>query len=283
VIDEVQDNQPHESFSADQPAANEGAHVPAVSTDLEYSPDQNSTNPASTDAVEPTAEPVATSDAGNADAGTVTGSSDDTVVVKTKPRKTKTAAQIQAEADAAEVAPATKQWYILKVATNREDSICDALKRRVAKEGLQDYFGEILVPVEVVTEFKNGKKKNIKRKLYPGYIVVNMAINDDTWYVVRETSGIGDFTGALGRPSPMSAGDIAKIIPKTEPGVAEQPKTAIKYKQGDRVRIKEGMFANFEGSIEGIDETNGRVTVIVNIFGRSTPVDIEYWLVESVD
>ncbi|MGC4002649.1 MAG: transcription termination/antitermination protein NusG [Pirellulales bacterium] len=176
-----------------------------------------------------------------------------------------------------------KQWYILKVATNREDSIRDALQRKVAMSGLDRYFGDILVPVELLTEFKNGKKRVTKHKLYPGYIVVNMEINDDTWYAIRETSGIGDFAGAMGRPAPMSASDIAKILPKTDAaGAAEQPKAAIKYKQGDHVRIKEGMFANFEGNIEAIDEASGRVTVIVNIFGRSTPVDIEFWQVETV-
>jgi transcription termination/antitermination protein NusG len=180
-------------------------------------------------------------------------------------------------------APVQLQWYILKVATNREDSIRDALKRKVAMEGLDKYFGDVLVPTELITEFKNGKKRTTKRKLFPGYIVVQMEINDDSWYAVRETSGIGDFTGAMGRPAPMSAADIAKIIPKAETGTPELPKTAIKFKQGDKVRIKEGTFANFEGSIEVIDDANGRVTVMVSIFGRTTPVDIEYWQVETVD
>jgi transcriptional antiterminator NusG len=200
-----------------------------------------------------------------------------TVVVK-KARRTGPIEELPMEE-----APIVKQWYILKIATNREDSIRDNLQRRVSMAGLDRYFGDILVPVELIQEFKNGKKKTTKRKLYPGYLVLFMEINDDTWYVVRETAGIGDFTGAMGRPAPMSASDIAKIIPKkAEEGVTEQVKVAIKYKQGDHVRIKEGTFANFEGNIDGIDEANGRVTVMVNIFGRTTPVDIEYWQVESV-
>ncbi|MDX1965519.1 MAG: transcription termination/antitermination protein NusG [Pirellulales bacterium] len=207
-----------------------------------------------------------------------------TIVVPTvKPRRTKTAAEYQEAMTALEEPPAQMHWYILKVATNREDSVCDTLRRKIAMAGLERYFGEIVVPVELITEFRNGKKRTTKRKLYPGYIVVNMEINDDTWYIVRETSGIGDFTGAMGRPTPMSAADIAKILPKTEDGPAEQPKVAIKYKSGDKVRIKEGNFINFEGVIEAIDEAKGRVTVMVNIFGRPTPVDIEYWLVEKVD
>lgn len=199
-----------------------------------------------------------------------------TVVVK-KTRKTGPIEELPMEEPTI-----VKQWYILKIATNREDSIRDNLQRRVAMAGLDRYFGEILVPVELIQEFKNGKKKTTS-ELYPGYLVLHMEINDDTWYVVRETAGIGDFTGAMGRPAPMSAADIAKIIPKkADEGSTEQVKVAIKYKNGDHVRIKEGTFANFEGNIEGIDEANGRVTVMVNIFGRTTPVDIEYWQVESV-
>lgn len=216
------------------------------------------------EAAEAAAHPVATEEA-------------PTVVVK-KPRKTGPIEELPMEE-----APIVKQWYILKIATNREDSIRDNLQRRVSMAGLDKYFGDILVPVELIQEFKNGKKKTTKRKLYPGYLVLHMEINDDTWYVVRETAGIGDFTGAMGRPAPMSAADIAKIVPKkAEEGVQEQVKVAIKYKHGDHVRIKEGTFANFEGNIDGIDEANGRVTVMVNIFGRTTPVDIEYWQVESV-
>ncbi len=178
--------------------------------------------------------------------------------------------------------PINKQWYILKVQTNREDSIRDALQRRVAMAGLDKYFGEIIVPIEMVSEFKNGKKRVSKRKLYPGYIVVNMEINDDTWYLVRETSGIGDFTGALGRPTPMAAQDVAKIIQKKEEKTDESPRVDIRFKPQDRVRIKEGTFENFEGDVEAIDQANGRVTVLINIFGRSTPVDLEYWQIEAV-
>ncbi len=175
-------------------------------------------------------------------------------------------------------------WYILKVQSNRENSICDGLKRRVAVAGLDDYFGDILVPTEDVAEFKNGKRKVIKRKLYPGYIVVNMAINDDTWFLVRETPGIGDFTGAAGKPTPMLPHEVERIVKSVRPDEegTEAIKTAIPFKVGDRVRIKEGTFENFEGDVEVIDEANGRVTVMINIFGRSTPVELEHWQVESV-
>jgi transcription termination/antitermination protein NusG len=173
-------------------------------------------------------------------------------------------------------------WYILKVQSNREESIREGLLRRVAIAGLDYYFDEVIVPVERVTEFKGGKKKVIKRKLYPGYLVVHMEINDDTWFLVRETPGIGDFTGAAGRPSPMLPHEVAKIVSKAEEKSEKAPKLKIAFKEGDRVKIKDGTFENFEGDVDSIDQTNGQVTVMINIFGRSTPVTLEYWQIEAV-
>jgi transcription termination/antitermination protein NusG len=173
-------------------------------------------------------------------------------------------------------------WYILKVQSNREESIREGLLRRVAITGLGYFFDEVIVPTEKVTEFKGGKKKVIKRKLYPGYLVVHMEINDDTWFLVRETPGIGDFTGAAGRPSPMLAHEVARIVAKQEEKSEKAPKLKIAFREGERVKIKEGTFENFEGEVESIDETNGRVTVMINIFGRSTPVQLEYWQIETL-
>jgi transcriptional antiterminator NusG len=177
-----------------------------------------------------------------------------------------------------------KDWYILKVQSNREASIRDGLARRVQVAGLDRFFGEIIVPTEDVADFKGGKKKIVKRKMYPGYIVVHMAINDDTWFLVRETPGIGDFTGAAGKPTPMLTHEVDRILKamKPEKEGGEVVKTAIPFKPGDRVRIKDGTFENFEGEVEGIDEANGRVTVMINIFGRSTPAELEHWQIESL-
>jgi len=173
-------------------------------------------------------------------------------------------------------------WYILKVQSNREDSIREGLLRRVAIAGLGRYFGDVIVPTEKVTEFKGGKKRVTKRKLYPGYLVVNMEINDDTWFLVRETPGIGDFTGAAGRPSPMLPHEVARILAKQEEKSEKAPKLKIGFSPGDQVKINEGTFENFEGEVDSIDETNGRVTVMINIFGRSTPVELEYWQIETL-
>ena len=173
-------------------------------------------------------------------------------------------------------------WYILKVQSNREDSIREGLMRRVAIAGLDRFFGDIIVPIEEVTEFKGGKRKVMKRKLYPGYIVVNMEINDDTWFLVRETPGIGDFTGAAGTPTPMLPHEVSRILIKQEEKSEKAPKLKIAFSPGDQVKINEGTFENFEGEVDAIDETNGRVTVMINIFGRSTPVELEYWQIEAV-
>ena len=177
-------------------------------------------------------------------------------------------------------------WYILKVQVNREDSIKDALLRRVKMNGLDRYFKEIIVPTEDVVEFtKTGKRRVVKKKLYPGYILVNMAVSDESWFMVRETPGIGDFTGAQGKPTPMDPKDVerilrsSKVLPEEE---GTEAKTAIPFKTGDRVRVKEGYFQNFEGDVYAIDETHGRVTVMINIFGRPTPVEIEHWQIEAV-
>jgi transcriptional antiterminator NusG len=178
--------------------------------------------------------------------------------------------------------PPKMNWYILKVQSNREESIREGLQRRVAVAGLDKFFGDIIVPTEMVSEFKGGKKRVVKRKLYPGYLVVNMEINEETWFLVRETPGIGDFTGSAGKPTPMSSHEIAKIVAKQEERTDEAPKLKIDIKQGDRVKINEGTFENFEGDVDNVDTANGRVTVMINIFGRSTPVELEYWQIEKI-
>lgn len=176
---------------------------------------------------------------------------------------------------------ADMQWFILKVQSNREDSIRETLLRRILLQGMGEQFGEVIVPKEQVTDFKGGKKRVVSRKLYPGYILVQMVLSDETWYLVRETGGIGDFTGSAGRPSPMLPQDVAKLLNKKEEQTADAPRLKINFKKGDRVKINEGTFENFEGEVDQIDESNGRVTVMLSIFGRSTPVDIEYWQIES--
>ena len=174
-------------------------------------------------------------------------------------------------------------WYILKVQSNRERSSSNALKRKVAIEGIEHLFGEIIVPTEKVTEFKNGKKKVVERKIWPGYIAVQMHVCDETWFAIRETAGIGDFTGASGKPVPMQPNEIAMILPQEEEeGTEDAPKLNIKFSEGDKVKVKDGNFENFEGEVHAIDQQNGKVTIMISIFRRSTPVELEYWQVETL-
>ena len=195
-----------------------------------------------------------------------------------KSRKAAAAAPVVSDVPKSE----NMNWYILKVQSNREESIREGLLRRVSIQGLDRYFGEVIVPTEKVTEFKAGKKRVIKRKLYPGYLVVHMEINEDTWFLVRETPGIGDFTGASGVPSVMLPHEVERIIAKQEEKSEKAPDLKIPFVKGDRVKVIEGNFENFEGEVDAIDKTNGRVTVMITIFNRTTPVEFEYWQVESV-
>ena len=177
------------------------------------------------------------------------------------------------------------RWYILKVQVNREDSIRDTLVRRVKMNGLEPFFKEIVVPTEDVAEFtKTGKRRIVKKKIYPGYILVNMILTEDSWFLVRETGGIGDFTGSAGKPSPMDQKDVDAILRRAKPADEEsaEVKSAIPFKPQDKVRVKEGNFLNFEGEVLSIDQAHGRVRVTITIFGRATPVDFQHWMLERL-
>ena len=173
-----------------------------------------------------------------------------------------------------------QKWYVLKVQTNREKSIREALQRRINRDGMESSFGQIVIATEKVMDTKSGKKRVIERKLYPGYLFIQMSLNDETWYLVRDTSGVGDFTGAGGVPTPMEDEEIGRLI-RQEEAVNEPAKIKIALSQGDVVKIKEGTFENFEGSVDAIDEDSGKISVLIEIFGRSTPVELEYWQVEK--
>lgn len=175
------------------------------------------------------------------------------------------------------------EWYILKVQVNREDTVKKTLDRRIKLSGLDDYFEQTLVPTETVVEMKNGKRRETKRKLYPGYLLAKMILNDETWFLVRETTGVGDFTGAGGKPLPMTQKDVDRLLRAETAADEKQPKLEIPYRIGDRVKINDGTFKDIEGEVNKIDEFAGRVTVIISIFSRSTPVELEYWQVEKVE
>lgn len=174
-------------------------------------------------------------------------------------------------------------WYVLKVQSSREDPIRDALERRIKIQGLDQHFGRIVVPTEKVTEIRNNKKRVVERKSYPGYIMIEMELNEKTWFVVRETPGVGDFVGAHGKPTPMTDDEVRKMLHQEEEAVKDEPpKVKIDVERGDRVKIKDGPFENFEGTVEEVVEQRGAVKVMLIIFNRPTPVDLEYWQVERI-
>lgn len=174
-------------------------------------------------------------------------------------------------------------WYVLKVQSSREDTIRDALQKRVKIQGLQRFFGQIVVPTEKITEIRNNKKRIVEKKTYPGYIMVQMELNEKTWFVVRETPGVGDFVGAHGTPTKMTDTEVNQMLhQEEEKTTAEVPKVKIYVERGDRVKIKDGPFENFEGTVEEVIEGRGLVKVMLIIFNRPTPVDLEYWQVERI-
>lgn len=179
------------------------------------------------------------------------------------------------------------QWYVLRVASNREEQVRETLARKVQVEGVTDIIGRIMVPVEQVKRIRSGKQKVHKRKLYPGYVFMEMQMKDDgkvderAWFVIKETSGVGDFIGTEGVPTAMRDTDVAKMLQEAEKP-EESPSIKVEFRKGDQVKIREGAFENFEGVVDSIDAERGIVRVIVTIFGRSTPLDIEYWQIEKI-
>ena len=182
-----------------------------------------------------------------------------------------------------------KDWYIVKCAVNRETSIREALQRKIRLEKMEEWIDDVIIPVEEQIEFtKAGKRRTVKKKLYPGYLVIHMAVTDETRLLVRDTPGIVDFTGAVGKPTPLGAEEVSRILAKARPKKKEEGAPAeevfvnIKFKEGDKVRVNEGNFQNFEGEVSGLDRSNGNVTVMITIFGRSTPVELKHWQVEQM-
>jgi transcriptional antiterminator NusG len=186
------------------------------------------------------------------------------------------------ESEVEEEPPPTLVWYVLKVQSGREDTIREALERRVKIHGLNEFFGRIVVPTEKITEIRGNKKRVVERKSYPGYIMVEMELNEKTWFVVRETPGVGDFVGAHGQPSPMRDDEVKKMLGQETAKDEKPAPVRIDVERGDRVKIKDGPFENFEGTVEDVIEGRGLVKVMLIIFNRPTPVDLEYWQVERI-
>ncbi len=174
-----------------------------------------------------------------------------------------------------------KEWYVLRVQAGREETVREALTKKIQLAGLEEYVPTVLVPTERISEMRGGKKRFKERKLYPGYIIVEMELTDDVWYLIKDTASVGDFVGSFQKPVPLTPGEVEKIL-NTLKGKEESPEIKIDVNAGDSVKIKEGPFENFDGVVNEIFPAKGTVQVIVTIFGRATPVDLEYWQIEKL-
>ncbi len=179
------------------------------------------------------------------------------------------------------VMTAVKHWYVIHTQTGREDRVKVALESRAQQHNLQDKILQVLIPTEKVSEIKAGKKKISTRKFFPGYVLVEMEMNDDTWYLVKNTPGVSGFIGSGKKPLPLKDVEVANIIKQAEEK-KEKPIPKIVYEKGESVRVKEGPFVNFNGTIEEVNPNKGKLKVLVAIFGRTTPVELEYWQVEKI-
>jgi transcriptional antiterminator NusG len=176
----------------------------------------------------------------------------------------------------------TKRWYVVHAYSGFEKSVQRALIERVVRANMQDKFGRILVPVEEVIEMKNGQKRVSERKFFPGYVLVEMEMDDDSWHLVKSTPKVTGFIGGTAmNPTPISENEVAKIMQQVQDGV-EKPRPKVLFEVGEMVRIKEGPFTDFNGNVEGVNYEKSRLHVSVTIFGRSTPVELDFAQVEKV-
>jgi transcriptional antiterminator NusG len=176
----------------------------------------------------------------------------------------------------------SKRWYVVHAYSGMEKSVARALQDRVERAGMQAQFGKILVPTEEVVEMKNGQRTITERRFFPGYVLVEMDMNDDTWHLVKNTGKVTGFVGGSGhRPTPISEKEVDKIMSQMQEGV-EKPKPKTLFEVGEMVRVREGPFTDFNGNVEEVNYEKSRLRVSVTIFGRATPVELEFAQVEKL-
>jgi transcriptional antiterminator NusG len=188
-----------------------------------------------------------------------------------------------ADVTATSLTPATnKRWYVVHAYSGMEKAVERNLRERIERSGMQDKFGRILVPMEEVVELKNGKKAVTERRFFPGYVLVEMEMADDTWHLVKHTSKVTGFVGgAKNRPAPISEAEVMKIVTQMQEGV-EKPRPKVEWSVGELVRVKEGPFTDFNGAVEDVNYDKSKVRVSVTIFGRATPVELDFSQVEKI-
>ncbi len=173
------------------------------------------------------------------------------------------------------------RWYVVHAYSGMEKAVERNIRERINRAGMQDMFGEILVPTEEVVEIKNGQKRSSERRFYPGYVLVQMIMNDESWHLVKHTNKVTGFVGgAKNRPAPISDEEVKKILGQMEEGV-EKPRPKVEFVVGEYVRVKDGPFTDFNGTVEEVNYEKSKVRVSVTIFGRATPVELEFSQVEK--
>ena len=175
-----------------------------------------------------------------------------------------------------------KQWYVIQAYSGYEKSVKKSLMDRIHRSDFPDKFGRILVPTEEVVEVRSGQRSVSERKFFPGYLFIEMDLNDDTWHLVKSTSKVSGFVGGTGvRPTPISEAEIDKILQQVEEG-GERPRPKTLFEDGENVRVKEGPFVDFQGSVKDVNYEKNKLWVLVTIFGRATPVELEFGQVEKI-
>lgn len=181
------------------------------------------------------------------------------------------------------------KWYVLRVASNKEEQVRDALLRKVKIEALEDRVNRILVPTLKEKRMKAGALKIVERKLYPGYVFVEMSCEEDgsvaenVWFLIKETSGVGDFIGSDGKPTSMPEHDVVQMLAASQKAEEEPTLSGLNIKKGDKVKITDGAFESYEGEVDSVDERRGMVSVVISIFGRATPIEVGYWQLEKLE
>jgi transcription termination/antitermination protein NusG len=188
---------------------------------------------------------------------------------------------MDAPAPAAAKSAIPKRWYIVHAYSNFERKVADAIKERAKQQALTDKFEQVLVPMEEVTEVRRGKKVSSERKFFPGYVLVKMELTDRTYHLIKDTPKVTGFLGADNKPMPITEDEAMRILHQVQEGV-ERPKPTISFEIGENVKVSDGPFASFTGVVEEVDEERSRLKVAVSIFGRATPVELEFGQVEKV-
>ncbi len=175
----------------------------------------------------------------------------------------------------------TARWYVLHVYSGFENKVAESIREKAAKQGLEESIHEIMVPTEEVVEVRRGQKVNAERKFFPGYVLIKVDMSDEVWHLVKDTPKVTGFLGAGNRPSPISEKEAQRIVQQVQEGI-ERPRPSVTFDIGEEVKVSEGPFASFNGVVEEVDEEKGKLKVSVSIFGRATPVELEYGQVEKI-